>query len=199
VGNAATGRDRCYDSIVQLTDLLLIVSVLGIAALVVVGLIRLVQHRTREARRGLGIAAAWAAAYAIALVATGAASRERALRLGEAKCFDEWCAALVTARAVPSGYALELRLGNRGRSAQAPDRPHAWLVLDGRAVPVAVAGLDQRVAPGADIALAVTLAVPREARAVGFVVTEGGGPSRLVIGDENSPLHAWSVWRLPRD
>jgi hypothetical protein len=180
----------------QLADLVLIASVLGVVVLVVACAYNIVRNRQRQALHVLAVAVAWSAGYVAALVGVGLASSEEHLAVGKAKCFDEWCVAVTHVRAAADGYTVSLEITNRGHHPQRPDRPHASVIIDGQASPIAVAGLDDQVRPEIATRLTLPIEVPRAAGTAALLVTEGGGPSALVIGDENSPFHARSIWPL---
>ena len=134
--------------------------------------------------------------YALALVAVSLTTPGRTLAKGEWKCFDEWCVTLVSSSRTGGSLTLQLSVQNRGRREQAPDTPRAWLTGDGGRDEVSIPGLAARVPGGSTVALApVTLVAPASGHPA-FLVTEGGFPSILVIGDENSPFHAPSRWEL---
>jgi hypothetical protein len=156
----------------------------------------LIRRRTTEAKKSSVVLALMVGIYGVALVAVGIGSQNEALTLGHVKCFDDWCVRVNDA--TREGNSLKIRLDtlNRGRRAQAPDEPHAFIVADGRTIPVTIPSLTDRIEGGSINPIDVNLPVPGETRQVGFLVTEGGGPSMLVIDDENSPFHAKSVWNL---
>jgi len=179
------------------TALLLILAVLGTVVLLMAALVAAMRRRSRSAVRLGAATVVLVGAYAIALVAVGVASRARTMSDGEWKCFDDWC--VTVASAVPTGdgrdVTLLVRNAGRGR-AQRPDAPQAY--LDPSRRPLEIAGLDQRLDPGQTATLHVL--VPRSDLASGsgtrLVVIEGGWPSHVVIGDENSPWHADAGWPL---
>ena len=180
-----------------MTALLLILAVLGTVVLLIAALVAAVRRRTRSAvRRGVATVVLLGA-YAIALIAVGVASRPRALSDGEWKCFDDWCVTTASVVPVADGREVTLLVRNAGRGrAQRPDAPHAY--LDPGRRPLTLAGLDQRLDPGQTATLRVLVPLSDMAGASGtrLVIIEGGWPSHLVIGDENSPWHAHAGWAL---
>ena len=183
-----------------MTSLLLVVvtlfTVIGVA-LTSVALVR--GRRRRGLARGATVLAV-VVVYGVALAAVGLTSRARHLPYGQAKCFDDWCATLQSVVAVPGQDGrreLTVVVTSRARRAeQRPDSPAAYLVTASGRARIPLPGLDQRLAPGQMVDLRFALAVPASVRDPQFLITEGGFPSRLVIGDENSPWHASATWPL---
>ena len=124
--------------------------------------------------------------YTVSLLTVSLASTPRTLADGQWKCFGEWCATLESSS--PSSGELRLVIGirNNARGAQRPDAPHAYLTGNGHRTSLAVPGLAQRLDSHDEKTLYVT--VPLPPRATHLLITEGGFPSVLSIGDENSPL-----------
>jgi len=171
-------------------------TVIGVALTVAA----LVRGRRRQARaRGTTVLAV-VVLYGVALAAVGLTSRERHLAYGQVKCFDDWCVTLQSVHHVPEQEALRqltIVVASRAhRVAQRPDSPAAYLVAKDLRERLDLPGLDQRLLPGQAVALHVTVGVPPSTPDPQLLITEGGFPSRLVIGDENSPWHAWSTWSL---
>ena len=179
-----------------MTALLLILAVLGTVVLLVATLVAALRRRRSALRWGMASAVV-VVTYTVALVAVGAASRPGTLAEGQWKCFDDWCVTVAAVTPVANGRDVTLQVRNVGRGrAQRPDAPHAYLDPTGR--PLQVDGLDQRLEPGQTATLHASVPSPEmtgrsDAR---LVVTEGGWPSRVVIGDENSPWHAHTGWTL---
>jgi len=170
-------------------------TVIGVALTVAA----LVRGRRRQARaRGTTVLAV-VVLYGVALAAVGLTSRERHLAYGQAKCFDDWCVTVQSIVRVPGqeGRLVTVVVTSRARRvAQRPDSPAAYLVTDSGRARIALPGLDQRLAPGQSVDLRLAVAVPASARDPQFLITEGGFPCRLVVGDENSPWHAAATWAL---
>jgi hypothetical protein len=182
-----------------MTALLLILTVLATVVLLVATLVAAVRRRARLALRCGAAVAVVVAAYTVALIAVGAASRPRTLADGQWKCFDDWCVTVASVAPSATGRDVTLQVRNAGRArAQRPDSPRARLDPAGR--PLEVDGLDQRLQPGQTATLRVSVPRPEPTGSSSpdtrLVVTEGGWPSRVVIGDENSPWHADAGWTL---
>lgn len=141
--------------------------------------------------------------YTAALLGVSAASGATTLKPGDVKCFDEWCAAMVSAKRGPAPHTLEVqvRLENRGRGAQKSALARAFLEAGGqRFWPRNPEDL-QALVPGAGMVLVRFLFdLPAQAASARFVVTEAVSgqltPGVIVIGDESSPFHALAGWRL---
>ena len=149
--------------------------------------------------QALGAAAAalvLVALYAVALVGVSATAPSRTLATGTWKCFDDWCVSLTSAVRSGDTVTVTLATRNQGRRQQAPDTQRVWLLHNGVRDEVIVSGLAAPVAGGTTRDLP-----PRRVTAPGgddaqLLVTEGGFPSALVIGDDNSPFHPQPAWPL---
>ena len=144
------------------------------------------------------------ALYGAAVVAAGLASTPQQLKAGEFKCFDDWCAGMLSVRPEDQAGRLvvAVRLENRARGrAMRSNLARAYVELpgggqirpdDARSLQTFIEAQGQ-----ADIALAFTL--PKATRPARFVVTEGIdglGPGTFIVGDEASPFHARAGWPL---
>ncbi len=176
------------------------VLLLGTTAVLIMLLAMMARFAVRRSARGVrlaGLAAAIVvAAYATSLVVVSAATPARPLAVGEWKCFDDWCVTLSSSQRSGDQVTIMLSVRNRGQREQAPDTARAWLLHGDARDAVPVPGLDARIAGSNTTALApVQIAAPVSAHP-SLLVTEGGLPSVLVIGDENSPLHPPRSWPL---
>lgn len=150
-------------------------------------------HRSLTA--GLAVALL-VALYAVALVGVSVTTPDRGLTSGEWKCFDDWCVWLTSAVWTGDTVQVALAVHNQGHREQAPDNPRAWLLHHGQRDEVLVPGLGARLASGFTRNLPpVRLNTPAAERPL-LLVTEGGFPSVLVIGDDNSPFHPQPAWQL---
>jgi hypothetical protein len=134
--------------------------------------------------------------YAVALVVVSVATPSRSLAPGEWKCFDDWCASVTSVTRTGDVVLVSVSVQNQGRREQAPDTPRLWLLHNGRRDQVLVAGLTSRVPGGSVRLLPQIRLVSAASENPMLVVTEGGFPSRLVIGDDNSPFHPQPAWPL---
>ncbi|HYW28139.1 MAG TPA: hypothetical protein VE953_28460 [Terriglobales bacterium] len=185
-------------------DLAMLSSGTALVVLAVAAAVQLVRRRRRSAA-GLACAAgALIAVYGAALVAAGLAGSARQLRPGDTKCFDDWCAAMVTARQdVASGTLLvDVQLQNRGRGrAMRANLARAYVELPGggRVAPRDGSALQALLQPGERADVSLTFLVPSGQRGVRFVVVEGAGtlgPGTFEIGGEGSPFHGVAGWPL---
>lgn len=184
-------------------DGLLLLSAAGAVGLAAASGLLLARGRRRAAGVAARVLAALMAGYAAALLGFSLASQPQQLAAGDAKCFDDWCGAMVSAdRDASGGWLVDLQLQNRGRGrAMRSNLARAYLELpDGRRVaPLDGGGLHELLRPGerADVRLAFPPVAG--ARGVRFVLSEGDGgpgPGLLEIGGEGSPFHARAGWPL---
>jgi hypothetical protein len=172
-------------------------------------------------RLGYGVVA-----YAIVLVTVSLTSHQTVLRMGETRCFDEWCISVErVARASEVGnptapvrargifYVVKVKVSNaaRRRAQRAVDArlylidptghwydssPEAQRALD--AMGVGGNDLTTRMPPGGSFERSVVFDLPREAGDLGLVVSHGNFPGVLIIGDSQSFLHPPTVVKLDR-
>lgn len=179
-----------------LAGLVLVGSALVVLGLLVTAGVAAARGRRHRAVVAAGTAGALVALYAAALVGVGAVSPDRSLATGQWRCFDEWCASVDSVVRTGDTVEVALAVQNRGRRDQAPDSPQVWWLHDGRRDEVVVPGLASRVPGGSTAHLPpIRLTSPRAGRPA-LEVTEGGWPSVLVIGDDNSPFHPRPAWPL---
>ncbi len=168
----------------------LLVLALGVAALTFAA-----RGRWRRSLRAAFTAGLLVTLYAVALVGVSATAPARSLATGEWKCFDDWCASVTSATRTGEIVQVDLAVRNQGRREQAPDTPQVWLVHDGRRDKVVLPALESRLPGRSSQHLRVRVVAPATEHPL-LLVTEGGFPSALVIGDENSPLHPQPAWQL---
>ena len=183
-----------------MASLLLVVVVLVVLLAAVLAAVAVLRGSRRRAGEAVSFTLGVVVVYAAALVVTSLTSRPRTLAYAQVKCFDDWCVTLQAVRPVP-GHADQRQLtvvisSRAARVVQRPDHPAVYLVAGHTRRRVHLPGLDQRLIPGQAAAVHVTLAVPSSRLHPQLLITEGGFPSRAVIGDENSPWHARSTWSL---
>jgi hypothetical protein len=176
--------------------IVLVGSAFLVVGLLVAILVLMVRRSWRSARTAAVVAGSIVIIYGVALVVVSVTSPARNLAIGEWKCFDEWCASVTSTTRTGDEVLVTLSVQNRGRREQAPDTPRVWLVHNGRRGQLVVAGLTSRVSGGAVRQLPQVRVVSPASESPQLVVTEGGFPSRLVIGDDNSPFHPQPYWSL---
>lgn len=177
----------------------MILAVLAVVALAVSAGISVVRRQPHHAARRAAYAGMIVVIYAVMMLVVSLASRPATLADGDWKCFDEWCVTLVSTSPVSppgTGQHLVIQVHNKGRRAQQPDAPQAFIVRDGHQVPVTISNLAGRIGGGSVVTLPVTVHLTGPAVSAQLLITEGGFPSRLTIGDENSPWHARQSWQL---
>lgn len=96
-------------------DLLLIVTGAGLLVLFFAAMVQAVRRRWRSAAALTGIGCVVVAAYGGLLLGFGLTSTPRQLMPGDAKCFDDWCAAMLEARGDGTSLQARVQLQNRGR------------------------------------------------------------------------------------
>jgi hypothetical protein len=174
----------------------------GVAGLLAAAIVLLARRRLRAAGLAAGALAVVVVVYGAVLVGVGVASRPQQLGVGDTKCFDDWCAGLVSARqdGAAGRWLVDVQVQNRGRGrAMRSNLARAYLELPGGGQVAAEdgSGLQVLVEPGgrAD----VPLVFPTAAAGARLVVVEGGsgvGPGTFEIGGEGSPFHARAGWPL---
>jgi len=185
-------------------DLAMLLTAAALIVLVVAVAVQLVRRRPRSAARLACAAAALVAVYGAALVAAGLVGGTRELRPGDAKCFDDWCAAMVAARPDPAAgtIVVDVQLQNRGRGrAMRSNLARAYLEVpgSGEVAPSDAGGLRTFLQPGQRADVLLSFPAAAGLRGARFVVVEGGGgigPGTFEIGGEGSPFHGVAGWPL---
>lgn len=176
---------------------LFLLLVLAAAIVIVWAAVAAVRGRSRAARRALVRLGAGAAIYMLIVFVVSMATPRRAYRVGDTRCFDDWCIAVTSAtRPTPTSVTVGLRLSSRAkRVAQRELGTVVYLVdsagsrYDPVADPTAVP-LDTRLLPGQAVDTRRTFAVPGDARGLALVYThEGGFPIWAFIIGENEWAH----------
>jgi hypothetical protein len=137
-------------------------------------------------------------------------SPQREVSLGESRCSNDWCVAVVgvTSSPVAGGkeYSVEFRLSSRARGV--PQRENGVIVYlvgdtgrrylaqpDPEAVPFNV-----MLQPGQAITARRRFRVVGEKGALGVVIDREGSnaiPGRFIIGDDGSLFHRRAIVRIP--
>jgi len=179
-----------------MASLLLVACILTAAVLLVAAVVLAARRQRRLSGLAGMILAISVLCYSTALVAVSVATPAHDLAIGEWKCFDEWCVTITSTHRTGDLVQVELSVQNRGRREQAPDTPRAWLLHNGLRDPIEVPDLTSRIPGGSTRRIALTpMTVPAQEHPQ-LLITEGGLPSFLVIGDDNSPFHPQPAWLL---
>jgi hypothetical protein len=167
----------------------------------------LLTKRIKTAKKILLILLSIALSYFAILLAFSLTSISTILPMGEDKCFDEWCAAVIRSTKQVSQsttvYYVTMRISNHGRGrAQKPDHPEIYVVdemghrydesLKEKEVFEKQFGaqrpIDSRIEAQSQFESVMVFSVPL-GHTARVVITEGGFPTPLIIGDEGSFLH----------
>jgi hypothetical protein len=182
-----------------------------------------VAYRKARRRRARSLAVAilvCLCAYAVVLVGVSLISETRQLTLGTDKCFDDWCATVISARSLPETkglvgtklVAITLGISNRARRAAFhPSQPRVTLVLGlGDTVTPSDAAqrefekqagpqesLAKRLVAGDKFQTTLIFTVPAATREASVVLLEGPALiTRVLVGDENSFFHRKMVYPI---
>ncbi len=163
-------------------------------------------------RRAAATFGAWLGAlgiYVTILVGVSLASHERVLAPGAEKRFCALDCDLAYSveelyradHASPGRDVLIVRIRGRNDSRSARMRPsdfRAWLLAPNgaRIDPVTVPAVLGELGPGESRAMELQFEIPERSQNLRLAVAEGGWPSRLAIGDENSFLHRLTVFQI---
>jgi hypothetical protein len=199
---------------VTLNDLLFIVSFLVTAgALLRVGYL-LLRRRTQAARKTSIRLTVFVAIYGIALVVTSLVSPQQVVKLGEERCFDEWCITVAGASRVPAVgdvraagvfEVVTVRVTSHSRGRPQREKDVYTYLTDGagRRFDVSPAGqsaleraglagmsVTSFVDPGSSFESRLAFDVPEDAKHIGFVKTSHAWfPALFIIGDSSSLFH----------
>jgi hypothetical protein len=197
-----------------LSDLLFIASFLiTIVATVRAGYF-LLRRRAVAAKQTATRLAVFIAIYFVTLVVVSLLTPQKKLRVGDVRCFDEWCIAVVSASRQPrvadvaakgNFYLVTVRVSSRSRGRRQREVDVYTYLADslGRRFEVSATGqgalersglagsiLTSFVDPGGSFESRLAYDVPLDATDVGFVKTSHGWfPLRLIIGESASFLH----------
>ncbi len=195
-------------------DLLFILSFVIVVVAFVRACYLLLRKRLSAAKHTAIRLAVFIAIYSVTLVMVSLVTPQKKLRLGEARCFDEWCITVVSASRQSSigaisangtFYVVTVRVGSRSRGRRQREVDvHTYLTDSlGRRFDVSATGQDalQRaglagasvtsfVDPGQSFESRQAYDLPKDATHVGFVKTSYAWfPVRLIIGESSSFLH----------
>lgn len=188
-------------------DLLFIVAFLALVLALATAAYQAIRGRFARAGSILLRTAVSTAIYLGVVVMVSLSTPRRVMRLGDERCFDDWCFAVANATHTPSAsgvsYSVQLRLFSRakGRPQRASDAlvylvdatNHRFAPASARSEPP----LNVLLGPGESVTTTRVFTTPPEARDVGLVLEHGGsGPGPVIIGDDLSLFHKRTVVRL---
>jgi hypothetical protein len=205
-------------------DLVFLGSVVGCGLALIVALLALVRRRWSAARRTLIGLSCYLLLYALALVSVAALSPQRALTMGQERCFDDWCLAATHAAQQPAVGVAPLVVTAQGRFVVVTVRvtSHAKAIsqraldvqlylLDGagRRYDASSAGqraldaadqsghpLASELAPSGSFTHTVVFDIPTDAGPLALVVSHGAFPGAIIIGSDQSVFHRPTIIRL---
>lgn len=154
-----------------------------------------------RALRQLGIGAM---IYMLIVLTVSVATPRRTYRVGDTRCFDDWCIAVTkAARALPTAVTIDLQLSSRAKRVAQRELGTVVYLTDAaghRYDPVGdstAAPLDTRLQPGQAIQTHRAFVVGSNARGLGLVYRhEGGFPIGFFIIGENEWAHGPPVVQL---
>lgn len=189
-----------------MATLFFLLTTLALIGTLIVSPIALVQRRLAMARLVAGGMLVWLVVYGALLFGFAWFTPQTILVSGQEHCFDEMCFAVTRANSVATAQAntitVTLRLRNAAlHTAQKPDHPDAYLVDQrGKSYQPSAAGQqpvwDQQLPAGTMQERTLSFVVPAHINVPYLIVTEGSFPAPLIIGNENSPFHKKTEFRL---
>lgn len=207
-----------------ISDLALILAVLGSALALCVVFFFLLRRQWRRASRIALALFACVALYAVVLMNVSLLSPQRVLAMHENRCFDDWCLSvervvqqptvgtapnIVSARGVY--YLVSVRISSLAKaiSQRAPDAQVYLLNAGGQRFDPSVPGqqaldatgqggqaLSSELAPGSSFTRILVFDLPKGSSHLALVVTHGLFPDLLVIGSDQSFLHKPTIIEL---
>ncbi len=194
-------------------DLLLIFLVLASVVGIVGALVELLfRRRALAARSLLAIAVAWAIYLGVG-TAIAVMTPQHIVSIGEDRCFDELCFAVMGYKRTPSTnpgksfYIVDVRISSRSRGRAQREIGRKGVLIDraGHVYEVSMLGmqaispwqmhpypgLDAEVLPGQKLETKLVFELPEDVDCPGFGLGSelAINPARIVIGDEDHFLH----------
>lgn len=197
------------DGLTPLTFLLLVAVVLGVAGAGLLGGFALLLKRADVARLIGALALGAVDLYVALVLIAGWASKDRVLALGEEKhicevdCHLAYSVVGVETRGTHRTVTVKIRFDettispHRGMGALRPNSRYVALVDDsGRSYEASSDGLRRPLVPGESYTTDFAFDVAPDARDLRLVLRNDDPETRLVIGHENSFLHAKTTFRI---
>ncbi len=194
----------------SLFDLLFILVFLGACVSIGAALVLWISGRRPTAWRVARFVGLAVLVYGVALVIVSIVSPPREVGLGQDRCYDDWCIAVMEAGPRQadgaSGYAVTFGLSNRALRVTQRElglNPYLLDQLGRRYEPRVTTSeppFDVALRPGEAIETTRWYDVPADAGALRLAIVHEGwaaGPGLLIIGDDASWLHPPAIVRLP--
>ena len=188
-------------------DLLFIAVFLAFVGSTAVAAVQALRGRHATALRLVKTTLLCAAGYLAVVAAVALTAPQHIIRMGEDRCFDDWCIAVTQVEVQPAiaslVYDVTLRVSSRARRVR-PSAPDVRVYLvdeQGRTY----GSYQDPGAPRLGVMLhpleAVTtrcrFRVPADNSHLALVVAHGGGPGWFIIGDDQNPLHKKTIVPMP--
>ena len=204
----------------MLSTLFFLLTVLMLLSTIVAVIVTLVSRRRLPSRSILVGASIWLSLYITGMLMVSFLTPQTVLSLRQEKCFDDMCFSVtsvdITANlkakqyvSMPQGlfYIVTVQLRNAAIRAPAkPDNP-LFTLVDQQGHTYAPSLLaqqsigqaptwNQQLQPGEIVPREIVFEVPNLLQQPGLLIAEGGWPTMLIIGDENSFFHKKTEVRL---
>jgi hypothetical protein len=194
-------------------DLLLILLVFATATIVVIVAVALFRRRWAAVGRLVACTAVTWVLYLGVGTAVALSTPQHIVAIGEDRCFDEMCFAVMGYNRTPSRlagrslYSVHVRITNRSRGRTQRERGRIGVLIDrsGRTYEVSregtdallaagtprLPGLDAEVGPGQSVETTLVFDLPTAVGYPGFALESNLAiyPARIAIGDEEHFLH----------
>jgi hypothetical protein len=205
------------DGLNPMTVLLFLGAVVAGATLIVLYIVGRVTKREPLARIALRLLLGGAGVYVVIFLIASLASHDRVLAVGEEKhicevdCHLAYSVAATKAEALPSGRLREIVTvkvrfdeatisSRRPRDATlTPNSRYVALVDDaGNTYTGSTEGLKRKLIPGESYTTNIVFDVPASAKGLRLVLRNNDPETALIIGHENSLLHAKTTFALAK-
>jgi len=194
----------------MLFELLFIAVVLAAVATSGAALVQALRGRLRQSMRVVAWVCLSLAIYIGIVIVVSLVSPGRVVGIGDPRCSDEWCIAVmgVSRSPVPGGteYSVAFQLSSRARGVSQRENGVVVYLIGSRgrrhlAEPDATAvPFDVLLQPGQTVTTTRRFRVLGEERALGVVVGREGSnaiPGRFIIGSDESLFHRPAMVRVP--
>jgi hypothetical protein len=200
---------RC-PSLMTTFDLLFVLVVFATIATLIVVVVQVLRGRFRQVVKIIATYGVCLAVYLGILIGVSIATPQRVLALGENRCFDDWCIAVVDIEKskLSTGmlYAVSLRVSSRARRVAQREQGVVVYMIDGegrRYEPVAdpsAASFNVLLQPGQSVTTIRSFEVSGASSQLALVVGRQGFnkfPGIFIIGDDSSLFHKPMIVRIP--